>query len=244
MKPLIIVLSPREIRKFKSAIDTINHIDKFWIRNHIKTEALPLAQKTFLENKQYTHFIPLPDDLVVPKSKINRLIEDYLTHIKDIQNTVVCGFCNVDTMALQYHAAISFTRVSTERKGRQYNFETLRKIRQQRKVSNFIKVGWAGLPLMIIPRYIMERVTLRNDSPTGKDETGCCYDVMFCHDAQELGFNILCDTRVELNHLKYTNEAITTLHLKHKKKETYWEYAITDELNSPPLPSLTILENS
>ena len=249
MKPLIVVLSPRELPKFLDAVKTIDHIDKFWIRNHVKEEAYPLMMNEFLNSpSNYTHLIPLPDDLVVTKSDVDELIHDYLTYFKDLdyrnEKVLACGFCNVDVLENKKHAAVSFNTVSPIREGRQYNFTTLRQIRQKRKQSNFVEVGWAGFPLMIISRQIIEKVgRFRNDSPSGEEETGCCYDVMFCHDAHQKGCKIFCDTKVEMYHLKHQHKAITRQDLKYKKKETYWEYATT-ELNPPPLAAPAILENS
>ena len=241
IRPLICILSPRELPEFINAVKTIDHIDKFWIKNHTKEEAYAIMGKTFLEHEnQYTHLIPLPDDLVVTKNHVDQLIHDYLTFFKDPkyrnEKVIPSGFCNVDVLGDKDKAAISFTTVSPVREGRKYNFATLEEIRirrQNKRGKNpFITVGWAGFPLMLISRQIFEKVgRFRNDSPSGDKESGCCYDVMFCYDAyQRVGrkCRIVCDTNVEMEHLKFQHRAITREDLKHKEKATYFEYAVEE----------------
>jgi hypothetical protein len=76
----------------------------------------------------------------------------------------------------------------------------------------------------------VERIPFRNDSPTGKfDGCGCCVDVMFCNDAQDIGAKIFVDTRVKLNHLKIsdqkTSEALFKSIYQGNKPHFFFEYA-------------------
>lgn len=238
INPLLVILSPREIPQFKEAIDTITNYDKFWIKNHTKIEAYPLMQKTFLSHKKYTHLIPIPDDLIVTKEKLDTFLNDYSDTYyynkkggrRSNDKIIVTGFCNVDVRGYQDRAAISFDRVSIRREDRDYKFVSLDELRNSRFMFKYVE--WAGFPLMLIPRSAVEKIRFRNDSPgSGDDESGCCYDVMFCHDAQELGYIILCNTLIELDHLKHTDEAIESIHLQGKKKETYWERKERKKLN-------------
>jgi hypothetical protein len=79
------------------------------------------------------------------------------------------------------------------------------------KKKYLIKVRFAGFPLFVIPRKIVEQIPFRNDSPTGEFDTcGCCVDVMFCNDALDNGYKIYVDCRVGLDHLKISDHDTST----------------------------------
>jgi hypothetical protein len=109
-----------------------------------------------------------------------------------------------------------------------YNWVKLEELADIKK--RLIPVKFAGFPLFVIPRNLVERIPFRNDSPTGKfDGCGCCVDVMFCNDAQDIGAKIFVDTRVKLNHLKIsdqkTSEALFKSIYQGNKPHFFFEYA-------------------
>jgi hypothetical protein len=222
--PLITIPNPRKIPQFKDQMSRIK-LDKLWVSNYPAHEAYPIVQQEFLkeENSKYTHLIFIPDDLIVTKEKLDILIND----IKEIPisqryKSIVAGYCNIDIYAMSHLANISFHKCNIERgpNGRQYDdykFMTLEYVRNLPKEhynqifhKHLFKVGFNGFASWIIPRSIMEKFKFRNDSPSGYHSSGCCWDVMACHDVHNLGVTIYTDQRVEFYHMRDSNEAVRT----------------------------------
>lgn len=211
MKPLLIIPSPRDIPLVKEHIDNIKGIDKLWVKYYSpEIEAYSKIRYLLLEDfnyKDYTHIIISPDDLLITQRDIDTLLSDLMVIGTD--ETVITGYCNVDTTAQSGSANITINRVSPNRWNRNYNWLSLNFLRsgkysfQKDPTYPFVKVGFAGFALFCIPRNIFTKIRFKNDSPSGYDFDGCCVDVMFCHDIYENNFQILCDYRLELKHLKF-----------------------------------------
>ena len=83
MKPLLVIFNPRRIPEFYKAIEKINGISKFWIKYFPQDEAYKKARQFFLES-DYTHFMILPDDLIVTQADVNAIVnqdESYLPYL-------------------------------------------------------------------------------------------------------------------------------------------------------------------
>lgn len=219
--------SPRDIPEIKQGLDTIQIYDKLWIKYSPEHITYPLMRNMFLNHKTqyYTHLVICPDDLLIHKSDLDILFYD-LENVLDTEdernNTILSGYCNVDTSNYSKYANVSRFDVHPDRSKRgEYQWITLKEMKQieeeaaAKRMDNrayLIDVKYAGFPLFVIPRNIIEHVDFRNDSHTGKfDEEGCCVDVMFCHDVIKRSYKILVDCRVQLEHLKYSDVSTSAL---------------------------------
>jgi hypothetical protein len=233
-KPLIAFPSPRDIQEVKDAVADIPYM-KLWIKYHPAPEAYTLIRNYFLENDSFSHLIMNPDDLVVTKEKLDILIED-IQNMPDTHydNSVVCGFCNINTRDQKELANISHYLQPQDRSKRNYRFLTLEECRNfpippenpkilGENLKHLFRVKFAGFPAMIIPRNIVKNIVFRNDSESGSDESGCCLDVMFCYDMHVNDYDIFIDKRVEFKHLREDDVAILPKDLKGKHKHIIWD---------------------
>jgi hypothetical protein len=245
INPLIAIPSPRTIPEVVQALGQVNKdYDLLWLKHMPEYMAYQTMQTLFINHrdKNYSHLVICPDDLLIEKDKLQILLDDYHTCLdpKERDITIMSGYCNVDHGAFKYFANISLDNVSPNRNGRTYNWLTLEDMRFRKQIFDnhpntnnhkkkyLLKVKFAGFPLFVIPRKIVEQIPFRNDSPTGEfDSCGCCVDVMFCYDALQKGYQIYVDSRVGLDHLKISDQE-TSKSLKDlplKQPNYYYEYA-------------------
>ena len=226
MNPLIALPSPRDFLTVKEALDRIQEHDKLWVKYSPEHLTYPIIREQFLKNKQYTHLVICPDDLLIDdKNKLQTLFNDYeLFPEEERDKIILSGYCNVDTSENSKYANITQYDVSNTRQDRTYRWFTLEEL--ENKTDNFlIPVMFAGFPLMIIPRSAIEQIPFRNDSSTGNfDELGCCVDVMFCNDAIAKGYRIYVDSRVRLYHLKYNDTVSCAMIREQAKTEKDYKY--------------------
>lgn len=96
INPLIVVPSPRNIGVVKECLDLLPY-DKLWMKeNFDEVEAYTILRNYFLEHKEYTHFVIIPDDLMVPVSAFNKLLAD----VKKKDYAVISGICNFNCETL------------------------------------------------------------------------------------------------------------------------------------------------
>ena len=239
IKPLIAIPSVRDLQEFKQTIKQIKNIDKLWIKYTPTQTAYPLIQSEFLSNpNNYTHLIILPDDLIVEPDKLQYLIDDYKTSLtpEERYTTILTGFCNVDEKSNNDKANVCTDEVIINRHGRTYpwlKLEHLRTLKHNIDISEntqtrdyLIPVKFAGFPLFIIPRNIVEQVSFRDDSNAEFRQTGVCWDVMYCHDSQQKGFHIYTDIRVDLKHLRLSNESEIQLNLQRQRERQGYQKVI------------------
>ena len=232
INPLIALPSPRDFQTIKDALDKIQEYDKLWIKYSPEHVTYPIIREQFLKNKQYTHLVICPDDLLIDdKNKLELLFKDYESFPLDQRDKIILsGYCNVDTSENSKYANVTQYDVSNTRQGRTYQWFTLEELEGKTEDDFLIPVQFAGFPLMVIPRSAIEQIPFKNDSFTGIfDGNGCCVDVMFCNDAIAKGYSIFVDSRVRLYHLKYNDTVTCDLIQKAAKTEKdytyYYEYA-------------------
>ncbi len=203
MKPLIFLPSPRDIPEFLDCASKLKY-DKYWLKYYTpEVLAYREAHAFFMEHKEYTHFVILPDDLIVSPSDLETLL-NYFRKVPNLK--IVSGFCNIDTTAQKDLANICIEPVSHIHEGRQYywlSFDQLADYSKKNKNKyGLVKVFFSGFPLMVVTRDVIEKITFRNDLGDGTDPHGCCLDVTFCWDVHQLGYEIFIDPDMRLNHLK------------------------------------------
>jgi hypothetical protein len=190
LRALLGIPSPRDIKVVKDHIDQLK-IDKLWLKYYKELEAYQLMREYFLENN-YTHLIICPDDLVVKRYDLQRLIYD----LEVFQSPVISGLCNVDSKdpKTTYNITELKDLPNADPGKRRYKWITQRTL-NRRSTNEPFRVGYSGFPLFAIRRDIADQIPFRNDG-------GCCIDVMFCWDCAQRDIPVYVDPKIIMLHLK------------------------------------------
>ncbi len=190
MRPLLCIPSPRDLKAVKQHIDQLR-IDKLWLKYYKELEAYQLMREYFLDNN-YTHLIICPDDLIVKRFDLARL----LYAIETFDFAVVSGICNVDSGNSKAAFNITYPNNLPDANPAKRSYKWITNNALKRRASNEpFRVGYAGFPLMAIEYDVTKKLPFRNDG-------GCCIDVMFCWDCHHLNIPIYVDPKINLVHLK------------------------------------------
>jgi len=200
-KPLIFIPSPRNIQKFNDAIARINE-PKLWVKYYPEEHAYQIARDYFLEHKQYTHLVILPDDLLITPEDfylLDAYSEDYDIINGWCRNTIRLtpywkGEQETDDMA---DSNISF-RLPPDPPAQgtyeQYHFITIPFIDILKETGHsIIEIKYAGFPPTFISRKIVEQVPFRRQD--------CCVDSCFALDLHKKGIKQYSDLRVRTTHM-------------------------------------------
>ena len=212
MRPLIGIPSPRDIPEFKEHIDKLR-VDKLWLKYQRELDAYTKMREYFLKHKQYTHLIPVPDDLIVKQYDLTRL----LTAIRRRDYPVISGICNIDSKPEnkgKYNICDVRHLPSVEPHLRQYVWMTTRS-KLIRKGQPF-RVSFMGFALPAIRRDVIEKIPFRNDGY-------CCLDTMFCWDCAQAKIPIFVDPKINMFHMKISDGNYQNYGVDTKKAITYLE---------------------
>ncbi len=198
MKPLLVILNPRSIPQFHKAIEKINGISKLWIKYFPQDEAYKKAREFFLQS-EYTHFMILPDDLIVTQADVDSIVN------YDESYDSISGWCNntgrddtnVDTNISAFLPPDP-PRTSTYEGYRWFKiaqFESL--LSKVENSDSIIPVLHQGFALSRLSRRLIQQVPFRTDG-------GCCVDSCLSLDLIKfrVGFTQYVDIRIRMKHLK------------------------------------------
>ena len=188
LKPLLGVFHCREIPQFKQATDKLK-IDKLWMKFYPQGEAYSLARQWFLDHKEYTHFITLPDDLLATQQAINILSED-----SSKADVIISGWCNNTAhITNNIYTDFSFTLPPIQTKEFEpYNFARIEHVLKYTR--DIIPVPFQGIALTFLPRAILEDIPFRTDIPQ---------DLGLAHDLAQKGIPQYIDLRARMIHLRH-----------------------------------------
>jgi SAM-dependent methyltransferase len=225
---LIGITKARDLKEFDDAVAKLSEFDKIWCCYYNPSiVAENLIRNYFLAAKEYTHLALLPDDLIVTKKDFDILIDDL-----SIGNyPVLCGICNVDMTEQGLKSLnVDVHNLQPRRRDhygmRSYNWliegstEHIELLNKPQPV----RVMFAGWPLLIIRRDVVEKIKFKNDAEYGYPG-GCCDDVIWCADCYDLGIPIYCDLRARMKHLKVDAWSLTNYMVGRKSPHTYLERA-------------------
>ena len=214
INPLIVHPSPRDIDIVQEALESISFIDRLIVK-YYRPEylAYEFIQDYFLKHKEYTHLIIWPDDLVVQKKHVMRLVLDLF----EKPYKVIGGICQIDNDWYSDKMIISLKPLHPTRGDRFRYFESFDDYYQKDYETGgwgellplyqdkpIIRTYWQGFPLMAIERSVLNEITFRNDSSFNnlpKNE-GCCLDDVFCYDCSMEDIPMHTDLRIRMHHLK------------------------------------------
>jgi hypothetical protein len=147
IKPLVTILSCRDIQFVKEGFDKINYIDKVWIKYCEEPEAIMRAFEYFFEHKEYTHMILHSDDAVPDYESIAQLIADD----EKYDFPVVSGVIKFDKVKNEDWLAITI-----ESSPIGVSLKTLPSSILELK--SIIRVWFQGMALMMIRRDVAEKI--------------------------------------------------------------------------------------
>lgn len=200
LKMLVGILNPRYIEQFMESVRiSLTAYDKIWIRNYQqKDNPYSVLRRAFLRHSNksgYTHLAILPDDLVITRGGVDKLVDNVLANPEEYH--VMMGCCNVE-LGSRY-VAITKNLPSQIRSQRIYQWYTAEAV----KGRGIIKVKHCGTPFAILSRYAFDRVSLDNDRRmNNNDSVGYSEDVVLSHDLAKRKIPIYVDTSVNFLHLK------------------------------------------
>lgn len=189
MKLLIGVPSPRNIKEVQEHWDTWDH-DVLIVKNKPQIDAYTRLRNEFIRNIDYTHFCLIPDDLVVPKEKLEllwRLVESH-------DYPVVSGYCNIDESQLNvYNLQLDITDNDHPSADGWLNKNMI-------PVDDEVfELGFSGFPCMIIRRDVMMNVSWLGAGNIGLGS----FDWKFCQDCKRLGIPVRVARDCKLYHMRF-----------------------------------------
>jgi hypothetical protein len=226
IKPLVCVLSPRDIDIVKEGHNTFKHIPHLWLKYWSAIQAYHIIKDFFLNKpigKQFTHLVISPDDLVVTSEHYKALLKT----VEQEDYPVFSGVCNVDcahptTLNICIEAVPNIIR-----KLRRYHWEDLNKVKL-----GVIQVKFAGMPFTFMRRDVVEKVPLLGDTPYDPLRKGIeptSFDSAFCWHCSQMGIPIHVDTRVKLLHLRGMHDnspigsQVSHTYVRKKRPQAYYQ---------------------
>lgn len=197
---LICVPSPRDISEFQEALDELNkEYDVFLAKYYERVEAYRKIREFILSHKQYRVVALIPDDLIVTKDGLEKLLEHHVKY----PNAVISGICNFDMYrnSNKYCFRVKGDYGSYPKINELDKYLALYKARPYNGEENLYKVTFNGFACVIIPRKIVEKIPFRTKIPYGQG--GSSVNEFFCGDCIENGIDLLADISVRFQHLAY-----------------------------------------
>ena len=192
IKPLLFIPSPRDIPEFIKATSKLK-VDKLWLKYYPQEYAYVLGRHWFLEHQQYTHFVILPDDLIVTQKNLDSLSMWAST----AYYPVISGWCNNTAGPTDYvYSNISLTLPPDPPQSGTfdgYNFLCIRDINLMPK--EIIKVKYSGFALEFMTRDVVERIPFRSDY-------GCCIDSCLAFDLDHHNITQYVDLNNVMRHVR------------------------------------------
>lgn len=195
---LVAIPSPRDIPEFRVALHrSMPGYDKVWFKNYSESEyPYTKIRDYFLEHynnkeggrRRYTHLAILPDDVILHKEGVDKLIQNVK---EDPKKQVMMG-----TFSWKHEPDILATcsnLPARERKHRIYD------LYRKNDVKGIIAAGWCGTPLAIIDGELISQgvVTLENDLRWNPGAGhGSSQDVVLAHDLAAHNIKLWVDTDV------------------------------------------------
>lgn len=202
---LIASPSPRNIPAFNEAVDDeLEEYDVVLFKYFPQaSEPYKRIKRYFLKRKRYTHLAILPDDLVVDREGVNKLVELVLSDPR--RYTVVMGNCFVEygLPSLQY--IFTSNLPALKREDRKYDWIPA----ETPQVGPVVTAPYCGTPFAILSREVVEKVTFDTDLKWNKfhGNVGFSEDVVLAHDLKKFDIPIYVHTGAFFDHLKGKPEA-------------------------------------
>ncbi len=193
INPLVVIFQPREIKQCLEAASTLP-CDRLYMRFIPQEEAYFRSREFFLDHKEYTHFVILPDDLVATREAFDYLKQDAEKF------DIVAGWCNntsggskydyLDTDISINHVSLKEPHTNTYEDMIFASIYTL-----ERTYPHILQARFSGFALQFIARQIIAYIPFRADF-------GCCVDTCFAIDLLARNIPQYVDTRCRMLHIR------------------------------------------
>lgn len=155
----------------------------------------------------YTHLILVPNDLVVNRQAYNKLMKN----IEAFDYPVISGVCNVDLNTWKDYLNITKNLPMLDYKKRVYKW-----ISKNRYPNMIIQIPFAGFPMMVIKREVLEKTRINWLAPQIKgknpalweEKGGYGNDLAFAWNLATMGIPQYADTGINLIHLRYQGKKL------------------------------------
>jgi len=196
IKPLLAIMSARDIPWIKEKMDKIDYIDKVWFKYTSTDITLKRIVKYFNKHTEYTHIILHSDDGAPDYNHIAMLIADAEKYNFDI----VSGCCCMDRMTEDLFLNITFNTVKTELddKLRREDYHLLPY--EFKELNGLIKVWFQGNALSLIRRDVLDKIGFQ----TWTGRFGA--DIRFSYECSKKNVAQYVDLRVYMEHYRYPQE--------------------------------------
>lgn len=228
INPLLCSPSPRDIPEVYQELKQTGY-DRLYAKYYPEKTAYELMRKYFVDHQEYSHLVICPDDLIIKKEHIDRLIED----LQKNDYAILSGVCNVDQGANKDYLNITYNlphpiRTIPERK--QLGWRHYHWVHKDEPFTvNIQPFLFSGFAAMFFRRDVMERYKFTDDAAqngTPSLITGAI-DVMMANVCAIERIPQMVDTTVRMEHLKGKERFFDItlgdgeLRLYHANKDTY-----------------------
>lgn len=216
--PLFCSPSPRDITEVIQCHQKIPY-DRLYAKYFIEREAYWHLRNFFLQHKEYTHMVIIPDDLVFTPEDVEQLYND----LKEYDYPILAGICNVNLDNFKDYYAITQNlphpirplKKQDDPDGKRrwlgwrwyvwYNDSTI-KDEQERQKRTIIRVMHSGFALQCLRRDVVEAIAFTTDAEdNGLVNLECSsVDVMFSNSCAIAGIAIMIDPRIKMLHMRHS----------------------------------------
>lgn len=193
VRPLLVIMSPRDIPWIKKQYDSLDYIDTLWVKYYPTDQTVRIAKRYFLAHKQYTHLILTADDTAPDYDGIPMLVADIIKY----NFPVITGCCSSDAVSGQMHLNLTFSPVTSTLKVKLFPdlYENLPP--QFLGLKGIVKVWFQGNACSAMNRDAVKRAFGR----TWTGRFGA--DLRFSYECAVQGIPQYADLRVYMEHSKY-----------------------------------------
>lgn len=192
MRPLLLVLNPRDIRECVESISRLP-VDKAWLRSYTEEELSRVIPEVISEaDAAYDYFLIVPDDCVVSPGALAAVLEQAEAH------PVVTGFTRLDAT----HPMVNLTTrplIGDEPVPGAYDFYSYADVMAHD--GPVIDTGFVGFALTGMSRDLWQRFPFR---ARGCGPTACCSDFDLSVRLRDAGIPMVAATGGYVEHVKIT----------------------------------------
>jgi len=191
VKPLLVILSPRDIPWLEEQTNKIDYVDKLWIKYYTEEEADKIATEYFLNHPEYTHIIINADDAKQEYNHIAMLVADY----KKYGFPIITGCCcqnKINNRDLHLNLTLNQVISSLNDKPVYLHLSN-----EMRFLNGIIRVWFQGNATPLIERDIF--IKLGGLKPITKWQT----DLRFSYMAWKEKIPQFVDLRCYMEHFRY-----------------------------------------
>ena len=213
IKPLLAILSPRDLDFVREAFDAIDYVDKVWVKYYPPKMAWSIARDRFLEGN-WTHLIISSDDVTPNRESVALLMLD--SALGDYP--VITGVARVRERSMKINVCVKPVRIPERGKiwRENYPFLWIDALKNPR----IVKVWFVGFALTMIRRDVVEKIPFRAFDE--KRFGDFMYDLAFSVECEKHGIPKYADLRVFMEHYPSTKSQLL---VGKREPKVVWEYS-------------------